>query len=308
MSGDNRTPERPASTPGGVIAGARRKQGLSLADLAERTKIPTAMLGAIEADEYHRLSGPLYARSFLTTCARELGLPVDEILDLYAKQGGEAPRSGAGASAAAAAEAVRIRRVGLPWGRIATGALAAVGVAALAFILTLDRTEESVAVNGPAPTGSATMAPGVATPGEDAAPAVAADPRREAVASGVPAGQPGLAFSDGLSWPVVVRLRVDGIGTVRARRDAEEAFVDVAWPVAGESATAPGAGPESGRAYVAGDGFVVYWGAVKGLSLELAGVSGVEVMVNEVPVPVSVPVDGTVVRLDLQPGPPAPLP
>ncbi|MBK7771874.1 MAG: helix-turn-helix domain-containing protein [bacterium] len=123
-----------ARTPGALIAEARKKRGLSADDLAERTKIPVTLLVALEADEYHRLSGPLYARSFLRSCAKELGLPVEDVLDLYSRHSGETVR--APGEPPLVASAVRIKRVGLPWARLAVGFVAVAGLAVLSFVLT----------------------------------------------------------------------------------------------------------------------------------------------------------------------------
>ncbi len=60
-------------TPGEMISEAREAQDLSIALLSERTKIPPKVLSALELDEYHKISGPLYIKSFLRTCATDLG-------------------------------------------------------------------------------------------------------------------------------------------------------------------------------------------------------------------------------------------
>jgi cytoskeletal protein RodZ len=247
MSG---TPE--LKTPGEVIAGARRQRGLTVEDLAERTKIPPSMLRAIEADEYHRLSDPLYARSFLRTCAKELGLAVDDILDLYARHLGETPRQ-AGESPGVE-EVVRIRRVGVPWARLSVGALAVVAVAATVFVLNRRGADEpvpnpAVSVGGARETAATEQA---GWPDADS-PAEASVPPPVEGASGnaddeVPAGVPGLAFSDDMTWPVVVRLRVPGPITARARRDSDEQFGDVVWPDSVPALPVPAAGVMAGRA------------------------------------------------------------
>jgi transcriptional regulator with XRE-family HTH domain len=307
MSG---TPE--LKTPGEVIAGARRRRGLSVEDLAERTKIPPSMLRAIEVDEYHRLSEPLYAKSFLRTCAKELGLAVDDILDLYARHLGETPRQ-AGESPGVE-EVVRIRRVGVPWARLSVGALVVVAVAATVFVL--NRRGADVSVPSPAiPAGGAREAPvtGQARWPDGDSPAQASVPPPVEEVSGnatdeVPAGVPGLAFSDDLTWPVVVRLRVPGPITARARRDGDEQFGDVVWPDSVPAVPVPAAGVMAGRAYAAGDGLVVYWGAAESLSLVLGIANGVELTVNGEPQLLHLPADGSEIILDLRAAPTARLP
>jgi cytoskeletal protein RodZ len=120
-------------TPGELLSAARERAGFSLAELSTRTKIPMPMLEAIESDEYHRISDPLYVKSFLRVAAVEVGLDPDEILDLH----GRATGGGRPASAAEAVweeQAVTIRRVGLPWGRIlAVGGAALILIGAVVF-------------------------------------------------------------------------------------------------------------------------------------------------------------------------------
>jgi transcriptional regulator with XRE-family HTH domain len=302
MSG---TPE--LKTPGEVIGGARRQRGLSVEDLAERTKIPPSMLLAIEADEYHRLSDPLYAKAFLRTCAKELGLAVDDILDLYARHLGETPRP-AGESPGVE-EVVRIRRVGVPWARLSAGALLVVAVGATVFVLNRRGSDE------PAPGPAATAGAGREVAGAEPAgwadgnsPARVAVPPPVDAAAEVPAGVPGLAFSDDLTWPVVVRLRVPGPITARARRDSDEQYGDVVWPDSVPAVPVPTAGIVAGRAYAAGDDLIVYWGAAERLSLVLDIADGIELTVNGEPQMLERPADGGEITLDLRAASPTRLP
>ncbi len=309
-------------TPGEAIAEARRAKGLSLEDLAERTKIPAAMLAALEADEYHRLSGPLYARSFLRSCAKELGLVPDDVLGLYARHAGEAPRPAP--EAVGAPEVVRIRRVGLPWGRLAAGVAGAVALAVAALLLLHGR-GDAPAGRGEAGggagtvTGVGTLAAGAAgdrAPAGDApaAAAAAAAPAagRDSVAAAfvprdgvAPAGVPGLAFAGGDRWPVVVRLTAAFPVTVRARRDGESEYMSVAWADSTGPGPVPAEGIVPGRAYLAGEGLVVYWGAVDRVSLLLGSTDGVEVTVNGRPQLLRLPGPGDELRLELRAAPSA---
>lgn len=102
-------------TPGGRIRAAREARELSLADLSDLTKIPPPVLAAIEADEYHKVSGALYIKSFLRSCAAELGLDSGEILDLYGRFSGELRSSEGVANPVWEEEEVQISHVGLPW-------------------------------------------------------------------------------------------------------------------------------------------------------------------------------------------------
>jgi len=132
-------------TPGGRIRSARETRGISLAEMSELTKIPPPVLTAIEADEYHKVSGALYIKSFLRSCATELGLDADEILDLYGRFSGETRATSGGPNPVWEEEEVQISHVGWPWRGIAlTGvALVLVGVGLLSLTRSCDRTREA---------------------------------------------------------------------------------------------------------------------------------------------------------------------
>jgi cytoskeletal protein RodZ len=108
-------------SPGEMISEARVAQDLTIAQLSERTKIPPAILTALEMDEYHKVSGPLYIKSFLRTCAMDLGLDPQTVLNQYHRISGEQKSRPVGKEMVWKDEEVRIDRVGLPWIRIILG-------------------------------------------------------------------------------------------------------------------------------------------------------------------------------------------
>jgi cytoskeletal protein RodZ len=108
-----------------MLSQARRAQSLTIEQLSERTKIPPPVLESLERDEYHKISGPLYIKSFLRTCAVDLGVDPDQVLDLYNKFAGEAQASSPGQETVWQDE-VEVSHVGLPWPRIIMVAGAAV--------------------------------------------------------------------------------------------------------------------------------------------------------------------------------------
>jgi cytoskeletal protein RodZ len=57
-----------------LLRGAREDAGLSLQELAERTKIKVSTLEAMERGEFDRLPRGVFMRGFLRACARELNL------------------------------------------------------------------------------------------------------------------------------------------------------------------------------------------------------------------------------------------
>ncbi|MGH9945283.1 MAG: RodZ domain-containing protein [Pyrinomonadaceae bacterium] len=82
------------SSLGTRLRRAREERGLSLRELADRTRISRRHLEAIEADDYKPLPGGIFNRSFVKSFAREVGFDEQEALNLYgqtARERGETP-------------------------------------------------------------------------------------------------------------------------------------------------------------------------------------------------------------------------
>jgi len=122
-------------TPGGLIRAARESQGVSLAEMSERTKIPPQVIEAIERDEYHKVSGALYIKSFLRTCAVEMGLEPEDILDLYGSFSGEIRPQVGGAETVWSEPEVKISRIGMPWRLISLAGVGLILVGAAVLLL-----------------------------------------------------------------------------------------------------------------------------------------------------------------------------
>ena len=63
-------PDVQSSTPGAKLRAAREAQGLSMQDVATRTRIAQRQLEAIERDDYSALPGIPYAVGFARAYAR----------------------------------------------------------------------------------------------------------------------------------------------------------------------------------------------------------------------------------------------
>src|SRR5690348_6757444 len=101
--------KQPAQGVGSELARAREQRGLSLADIAARTKISIAALAAIERDEERDLPGGIFTRGFLRAYAREVGLDPGEVVRRYREttsEGDPAPGEPLRDAAAAADPAV----------------------------------------------------------------------------------------------------------------------------------------------------------------------------------------------------------
>ena len=66
---------------------ARERLGLSLRDVADRTRIRVAILEAIENHDVDRLPPPIFTRGFVKAYAREVGLDPQATAGLYAPPG-----------------------------------------------------------------------------------------------------------------------------------------------------------------------------------------------------------------------------
>jgi cytoskeleton protein RodZ len=65
---------------------ARERAGLSVDDIAARTKIQVSILEAIERDDFEHVPGGLFVRGFLRACAREVGLEPEAVVADYLDQ------------------------------------------------------------------------------------------------------------------------------------------------------------------------------------------------------------------------------
>lgn len=65
------------------LARSRQKKGVSLEQIAERTKISLQFLRAIEAEEFHKLPGGIFSTSYLRQYASVVEMDPAELLALY---------------------------------------------------------------------------------------------------------------------------------------------------------------------------------------------------------------------------------
>jgi cytoskeletal protein RodZ len=65
------------------LCARRQKRGVTLEQIAEKTKISMRFLRAIEDGEYEKLPGGIFAKSYLRQYASVIGLEEAELLDHY---------------------------------------------------------------------------------------------------------------------------------------------------------------------------------------------------------------------------------
>lgn len=73
-----------AITIGEKLRLAREERGISLRDISEQTRISMRYLQAIETDDYKRLPGGIFNRSFIKSYARYIGFDEKEAIEAYA--------------------------------------------------------------------------------------------------------------------------------------------------------------------------------------------------------------------------------
>ena len=85
----------PAEDPviGPELAAARTRLGLSVDQLADRTRIRPHVIESLEVDDFAPCGGDFYARGHLRTLARVLGVPVAPLLEAYDARYAHAPIS-----------------------------------------------------------------------------------------------------------------------------------------------------------------------------------------------------------------------
>ena len=87
---ENDAPERPdipdfivSRTVGDMLAAERRRQGKTLADIAEKTCIRLRLLEALEEGAYGQLPNPAYVRGYIQNYAAALDMSAEPFLEAY---------------------------------------------------------------------------------------------------------------------------------------------------------------------------------------------------------------------------------
>jgi cytoskeletal protein RodZ len=73
-------------TVGEILAAERRRQGKSLADAVDGTKVRSRLLDALENGRYDDLPDPAYVKGYIQSYARYLEIPVEPLLDEFRKE------------------------------------------------------------------------------------------------------------------------------------------------------------------------------------------------------------------------------
>ncbi|MCC2655438.1 MAG: hypothetical protein K0Q76_546 [Panacagrimonas sp.] len=95
MNAEHATHDSAAMTgsPGATIRAARTRAGLSLEELASRTRLTRQTLEAMEADAFDQLLEPVYVRGYYRKCARILEIPDQPLVDAYDRMYSPPPKA-----------------------------------------------------------------------------------------------------------------------------------------------------------------------------------------------------------------------
>lgn len=270
-------------TPGEILAAARKKRDLTVSEVAGLTKIPDTMVMAVEADEYHKLSGPLYVRSFLRTIAQAVGEDPHRVLDLYGEMiGGEQRGAGGQGASVWDAEEVVVQKLGMswqPWMLYAAGAVLALVITLFAVRGCRQRPPAEQPSLPPTATVDSSSAAAAAAPGDSAG---SRSPVVVPVTVPCPRGGD-FDFSSG-QGDLTLLLRMPSRTGIQVRVDGEHDFAPAVWPAAdGDLPVFPGGRVDPGRVYRCRDGYVVAWRGDDHFGLKLDRIEGVEVLLQDRP-------------------------
>ncbi len=79
-------PDEGADTLGGILAAARREQGLTVEQMAAKLRVEARLLEALEEDRFEALPAPVFIKGYLRHLASRFGLEYDDLLHRYAVQ------------------------------------------------------------------------------------------------------------------------------------------------------------------------------------------------------------------------------
>ncbi|GAA4492537.1 helix-turn-helix domain-containing protein [Actinoallomurus oryzae] len=82
-----------AASIGGTLAKARRDAGLTVGQVADRTRIRETVINAIERDDYTLCGGNFYARGHIRSIARAAGIDPEPLIDEYDDAHGGSPQA-----------------------------------------------------------------------------------------------------------------------------------------------------------------------------------------------------------------------
>lgn len=195
---------------------AREARGLSLSDVAEQIRIRSVYLAAIEEENWGAIGAPVYARGFLRTYARFLGLDPEEVVAEF----NGAPASPAAETGAAPSRSTPVESVREPSSRRSLAPLiwiaGVIAVALVAFVFYNALTMSGRGSNASVAVSSAASA---ALPSNSPGTEAGVSPSPGVDGSAAPSPSPGVSASPGLDGPSSLEVRLSAPSWLRVTVD-----------------------------------------------------------------------------------------
>jgi cytoskeletal protein RodZ len=221
-------PAADGPTPGAVLAASRQRAGLSVEDVAAATRIRSALVRAIEQDDYEPCGGEVYVRGHIRAIAHLVGADAEGLVADFNRRYGRQPPKLTVAPVSTLSEPVRevtrkATRAAPRWPSMAIAALALIVVLlAVSWVVGRGDSPKTPARAGGTGTPSAELSSTVPT---SVAPSTTAPPTTSA-----PPLPPGVTVlvkvTDGSSWVKVLSGQGDSLFQGILSKGEERQFHD----------------------------------------------------------------------------------
>lgn len=206
---------------GETLRAARRQQGRSLADAAAETRVRETYLAALEQEDFTSIGGDVYAKGFLRSYAKALGLDPEPLLDAYRHEFG-AGDTGVPVTSQPVEPARSTRQPGMVV-IVAAGGVVLLVLAVIGLLGDSDGPEEEASAPGPSPVetpeesepDTAAEDGGDAEPSQEEGGGQGEDEDADEAAEDVEGLEVVVSVEDAASW---LRVQVDGTTVVEGNR------------------------------------------------------------------------------------------
>lgn len=203
---------------GETLSAARREQGRSLADAAAETRVRETYLAALEQEDFTAIGGDVYAKGFLRSYAKALGLDPEPLLDAYRQEFGAGDTGVPVTSQPVEPVRSSSRQPGMVV-IVAAGGVVLLVLAVIGLLGDSDAPEEEASAPGPSPVETPEESePDTETDDEDDTDSFeeeGADQGEDEEAEDVEGLEVAVSVVDAASW---LRVQVDGTTMVEGTR------------------------------------------------------------------------------------------
>lgn len=207
---------------GETLRAARREQGRSLADAAAETRVRETYLAALEQEDFTVIGGDVYAKGFLRSYAKALGLDPEPLLEAYRREFG-AGDTGVPVTSQAVEPARSTHRQPGTVVIVAAGAVVLLVLAVIGVLSDSGGPTEEASAPGPSPAEPEKSEPDPSAEKKDGDAASSEEQKdkdnegEEENAKDVEGLEVAVSVVDAASW---LRVQVDGTTVVEGTRSA----------------------------------------------------------------------------------------